>query len=280
LKKSKRKLLKVIFAEIALILITIIVSLPLFLALSISFQTQKEVFSFPPKIFPKSLYFGNYKRAFEVVPLARLILNSLIMAGVITVGKLITGSLAGYAFSNFKFKGKNVSFAVLFATLFLPAETVMIVPLFLIMKKFGWVNTYWALTVPFLASATNTFLMRQHFMSIPHELEDAARIDGATPMQYFVKVILPLSKAMIGGAAIINFVYAWNLYLWPLVVIMDDKMKTVQIGIKMLITGADVARNWGVIMAGAMVALAPTVIVFLLLQNLFVKSLVKSGMKG
>jgi len=279
LKKSRRKLLKVIFAEIALIIITIVVSMPLFLALSISFQTQKEVFSFPPKIFPKSLYFGNYKRAFEVVPLARLILNSLIMAGVITVGKLITGSLAGYAFSNFKFKGKNVSFAVLFATLFLPAETVMIVPLFLIMKKFGWVNTYWALTVPFLASATNTFLMRQHFMSIPHELEDAARIDGATPMQYFIKIILPLSKAMIGGAAIINFVYAWNLYLWPLVVTMEDKMKTVQVGVKMLID-AEPAKNWGVIMAGTLVVLAPTVIVFLLLQNLFVKSLVKSGMKG
>ncbi len=279
MKKSTRKKLNTVLAEIALILITIIVSLPLFLAISISFQTPEEVFSYPPKIFPKTLYLQNYIDAFKLVPLARLILNSLIMAGAITAGKLFTGVLSGYAYANFRFKGKNLSFFALFATLFLPAETVMIVPLFLIMKKFGWVNTYWALTIPFMASATNTFLFRQHFLSIPKELEDAARIDGATPWQYLMKILLPLSKAMIGGAAIINFVYAWNMYLWPLIVTMEDEMKTVQIGVKMLID-AESANNWGIIMAGTIVVLLPTVVMFLLLQNLFVRSLVRSGMKG
>ncbi len=279
MRMSTRKRINTLIAEILLVVITIIVSMPLFLAISISFQTPEEVFSYPPKIFPKTLYLKNYADAFELVPLARLILNSFIMASLITLGKLVTGTLAGYAFANFRFKGKNVSFAFLFATLFLPAETVMIVPLFLIMKKFGWVNTYWALTIPFMASATNTFLMRQHFMTIPKELEDAARIDGATPMQYFFKVLLPLSKAMIGGASIINFVYAWNMYLWPLIVTMEDEMKTVQIGVKMLID-AESANNWGIIMAGTIVVLLPTLLMFLLLQNLFVKSLVRSGMKG
>ncbi len=279
MRKSTRKLLNTTLAEIALIAITLVVSMPLFLAISISLQSPEEVFSYPPKIFPKGLYFKNYLDAFKLVPLTRLILNSLIMAGAITAGKLFTGILSGYAYANFRFRGKNVSFFALFATLFLPAETVMIVPLFLIMKKFGWVNTYWALTIPFMASATNTFLFRQHFLSIPKELEDAARIDGATPLQYLTRVLLPLSKAMIGGAAIINFVYAWNMYLWPLVVIMQDEMKTVQIGVKMLID-AESANNWGVIMAGTIVVLIPTVIMFLLLQNLFVKSLVRSGMKG
>ncbi len=279
MRKSTRKRINTILAEIALIIITLIVSMPLFLALSISFQSPEEVFSYPPKIIPKGFYYKNYIDAFKLVPLGRLILNSLIMASAITAGKLFTGILSGYAYANFRFKGKNISFFALFATLFLPAETVMIVPLFLIMKKFGWVNTYWALTIPFMASATNTFLFRQHFLSIPKELEDAARIDGASPMQYLTKILLPLSKAMIGGAAIINFVYAWNMYLWPLIVTMEDEMKTVQIGVKMLID-AESANNWGIIMAGTIVVLIPTVVMFLLLQNLFVKSLVRSGMKG
>ena len=279
MRRSTRRRVNIILAEIALILITLVASMPLFLAISISFQTPKEVFSYPPKLFPKTLYFQNYASAFKLVPLARLILNSTIMAVAITIGKLITGLLSGYAYANFEFKGKNISFATLFATLFLPAETVMIVPLFLIMKKFGWVNTYWALTVPFMASATNTFLFRQHFKSIPKELEDAARIDGASPMQFLIKILLPLSKSMIGGAAIINFVYAWNMYLWPLIVTMEDNMKTVQIGVKMLID-AEAVNNWGVIMAGTVVVLIPTVAMFLLLQNMFVKSLVRSGMKG
>ncbi|RKX51907.1 MAG: carbohydrate ABC transporter permease, partial [Thermotoga sp.] len=262
MRKTRRRMINTIIVEIILVIFTLIVAMPLFLAITISLQRPELVFSYPPKIFPRGFYVKNYIDAFNLVPLLRLLLNSLIMASMITLGKIITGTLAGYAFANFRFKGKEVSFALLFATLFLPAETVMIVPLFLIMKKFGWVNTYWALTVPFMASATNTFLMRQHFMTIPKELEDAARIDGATPMQYFFKILLPLSKSMIAGASIINFVYAWNMYLWPLVVTMEDKMKTVQIGVKMLID-AESANNWGVIMAGTIVVLFPTLLMFL-----------------
>ena len=279
MKRSTRRRMNLIVSEVILIIISFIVAMPLILALTMSLQTPENVFSFPPKFFPHSFYIKNYFDAFKTVPFARLLLNSAIVAILITTGKIVTGILAGYAFANFRFFGKGFAFAFLFATLFIPAEIVMIVPLFDIMKKFGWVNTYWALTIPFMASATNTFLMRQHFLTIPKELEDAAKIDGAGPMMYFIKILLPLSKAMIGGAAIINFVYAWNMYLWPLIVTMEDKMKTVQIGVKMLID-AESANNWGIIMAGTMVALAPTLIVFFVLQGLFVKSLVKSGVKG
>jgi sn-glycerol 3-phosphate transport system permease protein len=244
-----------------------------------SLQPPQSVFSFPPKFYPTGFHWQNYVDAFKTVPFGRLLLNSTLVAIMITVGKLITGTLAGYAFSSFKFFGKNFAFAFLFATLFLPADTLMIVPLFSLMKKFGWVNTYWALTIPFMASATNTFLMRQHFLTIPKELEDSAKIDGAGPMTYFVKILLPLSKSMIGGAAIINFVYAWNLYLWPLIVTMEDRMKTVQIGVKMLID-AEGANNWGIIMAGTVSAVFPTLLMFFLLQSVFVKSLVRSGIKG
>jgi sn-glycerol 3-phosphate transport system permease protein len=268
-----------IISEILLILITVIMFSPIFLAFMMSFMTPAEVFSFPPKVIPKSFYFDNYKEALKLVPLGRMLINSIIVATFITLGKLFTGILAGYAFANFNFKGKKIAFSTLFITLFLPAETVMVVPLFLLMKSLGWVNTYLALIIPFTASATNTFLMRQHFRTIPLELSDAARIDGATPIQYLIKILLPLSKAMIGGAALINFVFAWNMYLWPLVVTMEDKMKTVQIGVKMLID-AEAANNWGTIMAGTIIALVPTLLVFFLIQNLFVKSLVSSGLKG
>ncbi len=276
---KKRRRINAIIKEIILIAIAFVFIMPILLGLIMSIQPQSAIFSFPPKFYPVGFNWHNYQRAIQIVNFGRLTLNSAIMAVVITAGKVVTGVLAGYAFANFTFKGKGFLFSFLFATLFLPAETVMIVPLFKIMRQFGWVNTYWALTIPFMASATNTFLMRQHFKTIPKSLEEAAMIDGAGPMTYFIKVLLPISKPMISGMMIINFVYAWNLYLWPLIITMDDNMKTVQIGINMLMA-ADTAKNWGVIMAGTMIALAPTIAVFFILQNLFVSSLVHSGMKG
>lgn len=276
---STQKRTDVIISEAILIIVSLIFILPLILALTMSIQPPHVVFSFPPKILPRGFHLQNYVTAFQRVPFFRLFLNSAIVAVMITAGKLITGALAGYAYANFKFFGKSYSFAFLFATLFLPAEIIMIVPLFSLMVKFGWVNTYWALTIPFMASATNTFLLRQHFMMIPKELEDSARIDGAGPMAYFIKILLPLSKAMLGGVSIINFIYAWNLYLWPLIITMEDKMKTVQVGVKMLID-SEAASDWGVIMAGTVSAVIPTLIVFFVLQSIFVKSLTRSGIKG
>jgi len=279
MKISTKKRTDVIISEMILIVVSFIFVLPLILAFTMSLQPPQAVFSFPPKILPVGIHLQNYLDAFKTVPFDRLFLNSAIVSIMITAGKLITGTLAGYAFANFNFFGKNFAFSFLFATLFLPAELIMIVPLFALMAKLGVVNTYWALTIPFMASATNTFLLRQHFLMIPKELEDSARIDGAGPMAYFIKILLPLSKSMIGGVSIINFIYAWNFYLWPLIITMEDRMKTVQVGVKMLID-AEGASNWGVIMAGTVAAVIPTLILFFILQPLFVKSLTRSGIKG
>ena len=279
MKISTRKKTNLVVSEVLLIFIAIVVMAPILLSFSMSFMTQSEVFSYPPKLVPSSFNFDNYVTALRRVKLDRLLLNSAIIGLAVTFGKLVTGTLAGYAFANFKFKGRKLLFGVLFITLFLPAETVMVLPLFMLMRDLGWVNTYWALIIPFTASATNAFLFRQHFMTIPKELEDASKIDGATPLQYFFKVLIPLSKPMLGGAALINFVYAWNMYLWPLIITMDDRMKTVQIGVKML-QDSEGLNNWGVIMAGTNLALIPTLIIFFLIQNLFVKSLVSTGLKG
>ncbi len=278
MKKSQKKILRTILIEIGLIAISVIILLPIFLALTMSLKKPAEVFVYPPKIFPNSFYIQNYISAFNSINLGRLMLNSLIMSIIITLGKTVFGIFSGYAFSNFKFKGASLLFAALFITLFMPAEMIMIVPLFQIMQSFHLVNTYWALTIPFLASATTTFLMRQHFMTIPKELEDAAKIDGAGPMRFLFEILVPLSKSTIGGIAMINFVYAWNLYLWPLVVTNSNSMATAQIGLKML-TNVESTSNWGVIMAGTLMVLAPTLILFFAVQKLFVRGIITTGLK-
>lgn len=276
--KKQKRTVHVIIKEVALIVITIIMLLPILLSITMSFETPSEVFTYPPRIFPNTLYFGNYVNAFNSIKLGRLFINTIIMSVIIVAGKTVFGILAGYAFANFKFKGSSLLFALLFVTIFMPAEMIMIVPLYKLMVSLHWVNTYWALTIPFIASATSVFLMRQYFLTIPKELEDAARIDGAGSIKYLTKILIPLSKTMIGSVIVINFVYAWNFYLWPLVVINSNSMQTAQIGLQMLMT-TGATRNWGIITAGTIIVLAPVLILFFAVQNLFVQGIVTTGLK-
>ncbi|MGC8544909.1 carbohydrate ABC transporter permease [Athalassotoga sp.] len=276
--KKQRRNVHVVVKEVTLIIITIIMLLPILLSITMSFETPSEVFTYPPRIFPNTFYLGNYVNAFNSIKLGRLLINTLIMSVIIVAGKTVFGILAGYAFANFKFKGSALLFALLFVTIFMPAEMIMIVPLYKLMVNFHWVNTYWALTVPFIASATSVFLMRQYFLTIPKELEDAARIDGASSMGYLIRILIPLSKTMIGSVIVINFVYAWNFYLWPLVVINSNSMQTAQIGLQMLMT-TGATRNWGIITAGTIIVLAPVLILFFAVQNLFVQGIVTTGLK-
>ncbi len=278
MKKKTRKTIRTIVVEIALILMSLLILMPILLAITMSLKTPGEVFSYPPKIFPHTFYFKNYLKVFQNVNMGRFLLNSFIMASIIMVGKTFFGVLAGYAFANFEFKGSKILFGILFLTLFMPAELLMVVPLFGLMRTLHWVNTFWALTVPFLASATSTFLMRQHFLTIPKDLEDAARIDGAGPMRFLFQILVPISKSMIGAVAVINFVYAWNLYLWPLIVTNSNDMKTVQVGLKMLMSNQS-SNDWGVIMAGTLIALAPALLLFFFVQKLFVKGIASTGLK-
>ncbi len=278
MKKKTKHAWRVVIVEIGLILMSLIVLLPILLAITMSLKSSGEVFSYPPTIFPNGIHFQNYLEVFQKVNMGRFLLNSFIIAITITVGKTLFGILSGYAFANFKFKGSSILFGLLFISLFMPAELLLIVPLFNLMRTLHWVNTYWALTIPFLASATSTFLMRQHFLTIPKELEDAAKIDGAGPMKFLFQILVPISKSMIGAVAAINFVYAWNLYLWPLVVTNSNDMKTVQIGLKMLMSNQS-NNNWGIIMSGTLIALAPTLLLFFFVQKLFVKGLASSGLK-
>ena len=246
----------------------LIVGAPLIFGFIISTQSPTEVFSYPPKLLPGSHY-SNYQKAWNQVSLGRMMFNSAYCAIMVGVGKFIISVLAAFAFSHFHFWGKRFWFLLILITLMLPIP-VRIVPLFEIVSDLKWVDTYWGLIVPFLASATGTFLFRQHFLTIPHELADAAKIDGCGPMRFLFQILIPLSKNTIGAFAVIEFVYIWNQYLWPLIVVNSDHMQVVQIGIKMLIS-TEAMNNWGVIMAGVLLAAIPPLIVFFLLQKSFMK---------
>jgi sn-glycerol 3-phosphate transport system permease protein len=271
-----KKTLKTLLWHLLCISISLIVLLPILIGLSISLQPHDQIFAFPPSLFPKSFHFTNYLKAWELVHMDKLLINSLLTSIIVMLGKLILGVTSGYAFSHFEFKGKRwLFFAVLF-TLMLPLE-IRVVPLFELISALGWANTYTGLVMPFLASATTTFLIMQHFMTLPKELKESADIDGCGPIRFLVRILLPLSGPTLAGLATVNFLAMWNTYLWPLMIINDDKMKTTQLGIKMLFTPA-ADQEWGMIMAGTVMVVVPALALFLLSQRFFVKGIAGKGL--
>jgi sn-glycerol 3-phosphate transport system permease protein len=252
-----------------LVLSVIVVCLPVILAFIISSQTETEVLSYPPRLTFSNNWVYNYTTAWNRINLGRMMANSAFIATVVTVGKIIMSLFAAFAFTHFNFKGKNVLFFLVIVTLLLPVP-VRIVALFDVVGSFGWINTYAGLIAPFLASATGTFLFIQRFRTIPVELIDASKMDGCPPMLYFFKVLIPLTRSTIGALVVIEFIYVWNQYLWPLMATNTDRMRVVQIGIKMLMN-AESSNNWGVIMAGVIMTMIPPLIVFFILQESFMK---------
>ncbi len=252
----------------AIILTILIVSLPVLLSFIISTQSPVQVYSSPPRLLP-STHFSNYATAWNSVKLGRMMLNSTIIAVTVTAGKIFLSLLAAFAFTHFEFKGKNVLFFIVIVTLLLPIP-VRIVALFGIVSSLKWIDTYAGLILPFLASATGTFLFVQRFRTIPVELLDAAKMDGCKPLRYLFEILVPLSKNSIGALTVIEFIYIWNQYLWPLMATNSEDMRVVQIGIKMMIQ-AEAMNNWGVIMAGVMITMVPPLLVFFFMQESFMK---------
>ncbi len=204
-----------------------------------------------------------------------MMLNSLVMALVIAFGKIAISIIASFAIVYFRFPGRNFFFWMIFVTLMLPVE-VRIIPTYKVASDLGILNSYVGLTLPLIASATATFLFRQFFMTVPDELAEAARIDGAGPMRFFFDVLLPLSKTSIAALFVIQFIYGWNQYLWPLLITTEESMYTTVIGIKRMITGGDALTEWHLVMATAMLALLPPALVVMLMQKWFVKGLVET----
>jgi sn-glycerol 3-phosphate transport system permease protein len=253
-----------------------VLAFPLYYGFSISTQTLGEVSRLPPRLLPSTALVDNYAEAWKRASMGRLLVNSAIVAVTIAVGKIAISLLSAFAIVYFDFRGKQLVFWMIFVTLMLPVP-VRIVSTYQVIATLGWVDTYWGLTVPLMASATGTFLFRQFFQTIPDSLAEAAQLDGAGPMRFFWSFLLPLSRANLAALFVILFVYGWNEYLWPLMVTNTPEMRTAVIGIEALVprSGSQLPE-WNVIMAAAMMTLLPPVAVIVAMQRWFVKGLVET----
>ena len=272
-----------ILAHAVMIFGVLIVAFPLYLALVASSHTAQEIVQAPMPLLPgghlwetyKSALFGRTAGAGSTAPVARMMWVSLVTALVITFGKIAISLLSAFAVVYFRFPFKSLCFWAIFITLMLPVE-VRIGPTYQVVSDLGMLNSYAGLTIPLIASATATFLFRQFFLTVPDELIEAARMDGAGPMRFFWDVLLPLSKTSIAALFVIQFIYGWNQYLWPLLATTTEDMYPVVIGIKRMIAGGDASNEWNLIMATAMLALLPPALVVILMQKWFVKGLVET----
>ena len=237
-----------------------------------------DVYSIPPQPLPDELTLDNYSQVFDQVPFERFAWNSFKVASLITIGQLITASMAAYAFARLSFRGRDFLFALVIAALMVPLQ-VVIVPLFLLMRDLGLTNTHWALILPGLVTPFGIFLLRQHFLTIPKELEDAAFVDGAGRFRTFIEIVLPLSGPALTALGILAFTFWWNDLLFPLVMINDPELQTLPVGL-LLLTGRFAEASLSVIAAGITLAILPVLVVFLVLQKQIVRSVASSGLKG
>lgn len=269
------------FSHLIMVLGVIIVGFPLYLAFVASTHTAQDIVQVPMPMLPGSNFWETYKTALfgggsgpgSSAPVAHMMWVSFVTAMVITVGKIAISLLSAFAIVYFRFPFKGICFWLIFITLMLPVE-VRIGPTYQVVSNLGMLNTYAGLTVPLIASATATFLFRQFFLTVPDELVEAARIDGAGPMRFFKDILVPLSRTSIAALFVIQFIYGWNQYLWPLLVTTSEDMYPVVIGIKRMIAGGDTGNEWNVVMATAPLAMLPPALVVVFMQRWFVKGLV------
>jgi sn-glycerol 3-phosphate transport system permease protein len=270
-----------LLAHFILIVGVLLVALPVYIAFVASTHTASEVLQRPMPMLPGTHLIDNYSQALQgggvgagsTASVGRMMFVSLVTALVITVGKIAISLLSAFAIVYFRFRFRMFFFWAIFITLMLPVE-VRIGPTYKVVADLGMLNSFAGLTVPLIASATATFLFRQFFLTVPEELVEAARMDGAGPMRFFIDILVPLSATSIAALFVIQFIYGWNQYLWPLLVTTNEDMYPVVIGIKRMIAGGDSQNEWNLVMATAILAMLPPAIVVMLMQKWFVKGLV------
>jgi multiple sugar transport system permease protein len=263
--------------HLALVPLSAIMLLPLVWMLVTSVETLAQTRHFPPTLIPSGIHWRNFPDAWNQAPFGRFFVNSLVVTGSAVLGNLVMCSLAGYAFARIRFLGRELLFVALLATLMVPFQVIMI-PTFLIVQHLGLVDSLGALIAPNLVTPFGIFLLRQFFRTLPVELEEAARIDGCSRLGVLFRVVLPLSTPALATLGIVTFLWTWNDFLWPLIVITSTNQSTVQLGLASF-QGAHITK-WNLLMAGNVMALAPMLIVFVVAQRWFVRSLAATGIKG
>ena len=254
-----------------------VVLLPLLYAVSIAFMPSGELFTMDLNLVPQNPTFSNFKDAMTNVPLLRFILSSFIMAGCITLGQIVTCSLAAFAFSFLDFKGKGVLFMIVMATMMVPGEAT-IISNYLTVGNLGMLDTYSVLIVPYLTSAMGIFLFRQFYMTFPISLYESAKLDGCGNLRFIVRILIPLTKSAIGAMAVYTFINAWNMYMWPLLVTGSDQMRTVQIGISML-NSID-SQSITLMIAGVVIVIIPSISIFIVGQKQLIRGMFSGAVKG
>ena len=277
-RKAKRKKRARTGALIGMnILVSLIILLPLLYAVSIAFMPSGELFTMELNLWPKHPTVENFKLALERVPLVRFVVNSFFVAGAITLGQIISCSLAAFSLSFLNFRGKNVIFMIIMATMMLPGEAT-IISNYLTISGWGWLDTYQALIVPYLTSAMGIFLFRQFYLSFPMSLYESAKIDGCGSLRFIVSILLPLTKSAIGAMAVYTFINAWNMYMWPLLVTGSNNMRTVQIGIGML-DSVD-SQSITLMIAGVVMIILPSISIFIVGQKQLIRGMFSGAVKG
>ena len=277
LRKLSLRVLFSVPAYALLLASAAIILFPLYMTVNDSLQTLDKLLTFPPDFWPDNPQWSNYREAMTGIPMPRYMLNSLIMASVITLGQVTTSALAAYAFAFKQFPFRSAIFFLFLSTMMVPWE-VSIIPNFQTVQRLDWLDTYQGLTVPFLATAFGTFLLRQHFMTLPAELKDAADVDGYGDLHFLLFIVVPLSRAAIATLAVFSFLSAWNQYLWPLLVTNEPDMRTVQIGIAAL--QAEEVQRTNVVLAGTVIAFLPMLMLVIVFQRFLVRGLTSGAIKG
>jgi len=273
---KKIKLQKVFFLVFLLVVSAIYIG-PFLFSLSISFNTNKDVFQWPIQLIPDSVTLANYKSVWNDLPFARWLINSLLVTTIQTVSNVFFSALAGFAFARLEFPGKKLIFTLLISSLMIPG-IILLVPKFIILNELHLVNTYPGLIIPGLVSITNIFLMKQFFESIPKDLEEAALIDGCSYFRIFWQIFLPISKPALAAVAIYTFQGSWNEFLWPVIVLYSDNMYTLPLGMASL--KDELQTNWPLLMAGTILISLPTLAIFIIFQRYFVEGVASTGLKG
>ncbi len=278
LSGRQRRLLGTALTFLTLGAVSVVMMFPLYLMILISFRTADRAFAYPPDLWFTSVTFENYPQAlFRLLPFGLYVKNTVVLATLIIIGDLLSCSLVAYGFARFRFPGRDILFGVLLATLLMPF-VVRLIPLFILFQKLGWINTFLPLVVPaFFGTPLFIFLMRQYFLTIPPELVDAARIDGAGEFAIWWRIMLPLSKPVLAAVAIFSFQNTWNDFLGPLVFLQKAEVRTIILGLYGLM---GMQAEWQLVMAAVVAAVLPLIVVFFAFQKFFVQGITVSGLKG
>jgi multiple sugar transport system permease protein len=268
-----------VLQRVAMILIIAIMVLPFAWMLSTSLKAQTYILEMPPRLFPNPLTAESYVQLAERINVGRTFFNSLFVALAGTIGQIIISAMAAYAFSRIEWRGRSLVFVLYLATMMIPS-VVLVIPQFILVRSLGWMNSYAALIVPGLFSTFGTFLLRQSFLTLPKDFEEAAVVDGATHFTIFWRIILPLSQPALATLGVFSFMGFWNSYLYPLFVARQEQVMTLPIALATIQAGPRSLTEWNIVMAGAVVTVLPILVAYLLAQRWFVSGVISSGLKG